>query len=127
MASLLQCLRELEVPPNFEVVLVDGGSRDGTPERFASLVREGGPWLQTGVLVSPARGRAVQMNAGARVARGEVLLFLHADTRLPPDALSLVAGAMTDPAVVGGGFRHRFDEDTLLLRLISLCATLRSR
>ena len=60
-----------------EIVVADGGSRDDTAARAAPLAER--------VVVSP-RGRAMQMNAGAAVARGDVLLFLHADTRLPPDA-----------------------------------------
>jgi glycosyltransferase involved in cell wall biosynthesis len=60
-----------------EVILVDGGSSDGTPERAAADVDR----------VLPAqKGRAAQMNAGARVAAGDLLWFLHADTRVPADA-----------------------------------------
>lgn len=83
-----------------EIVLVDGGSTDGTWEiagRFP--VRR---------LRAP-RGRASQMNAGARAATGDVLLFLHADTLLPPDAFRRVAETLADPAVAGGSFRLIFD------------------
>jgi rSAM/selenodomain-associated transferase 2 len=68
-----------------ELIVVDGGSRDGTP----ALCRG----LADAVLASP-RGRARQMNAGAQAASGSVLLFLHADTGLPPAALALVAQAL---------------------------------
>ena len=64
-----------------EVIVVDGGSRDRTVELAAPLADR--------VIAAP-RGRAAQMNAGAAVARGDVLLFLHADTTLPPDADRLV-------------------------------------
>jgi len=82
-----------------EVVVVDGGSRDGTADvvRRASGVR----------LITAARGRGTQLNAGARAARGDVLLFLHADVSLPPDAATWVARALGDPAVVAGAFRVR--------------------
>ena len=76
-----------------EILFVDGGSRDRGP----ALVRQAG----LPVLDSPP-GRALQMNLGARRARGEVLVFLHADSRLPADSLRAIDAAMSDPAVVGG-------------------------
>src|SRR5439155_21822056 len=76
-----------------EVIVVDGGSRDGT----LAVARP----LADRVLRAP-RGRAQQMNAGAAAARADVLLFLHADTRLPAGYAQAVAGALADPAVVGG-------------------------
>ncbi|MFQ5894362.1 MAG: TIGR04283 family arsenosugar biosynthesis glycosyltransferase [Nitrospinota bacterium] len=100
-----------------EVIVVDGGSADGTAELAAPRAR---------VLRAP-RGRARQMNAGARAARGEALLFLHSDTRLPPGALRLVAEALRDPACVGGGFRHRFDREGAYLRFTSRLANWRAR
>jgi len=79
-----------------EVIVVDGGSRDRTLER----ARDAGAT----VLAAP-RGRALQMNRGARAARGDVVLFLHADVELPADAPARIAAALDDPAVVGGAFR----------------------
>ena len=64
-----------------EVIVVDGGSNDGTADLAAPLADR--------VIVSP-RGRARQMNAGAVLAQWRTLLFLHADTHLPPDAHTLV-------------------------------------
>lgn len=80
-----------------EVIVVDGGSVDRTVER--ARVVEG-----VRVLDAP-RGRALQMNAGARSATGDVLLFLHADVELPSDALRHVAEALAEPEVVAGAFR----------------------
>jgi rSAM/selenodomain-associated transferase 2 len=80
-----------------EVIVVDGGSRDRTRE----VVRAAG----TARLLSAPRGRANQMNAGADAASGDVLLFLHADVRLPPDALDRVEQALADPSAVAGAFR----------------------
>jgi GT2 family glycosyltransferase len=67
------------------------------------------------------------MNMGAATAQGKALLFLHADTRLPPGATLAVTRALTDAAVAGGGFRHSFDETGAILGLISCWATARSR
>lgn len=85
------------VLPGAERIVVDGGSRDGTCRRVerAAGVR----------LVRAARGRAAQMNAGAALASGEVLLFLHADVRLPRDAGEWISSALSDPGVVAGAFR----------------------
>jgi rSAM/selenodomain-associated transferase 2 len=83
-----------------ELIVVDGGSDDGT----AALAR---PFAH---VVSARRGRAVQMNAGALLAHGDILLFQHADTWMPPGALDMVRDAMADPQVLGGAFAIRFDE-----------------
>jgi rSAM/selenodomain-associated transferase 2 len=79
------------------VIVADGGSRDGT----ADIVR-----ARAGArLVATPRGRGRQQNAGAAVATGDVLLFLHADTALPSDARAWIERALADPAVVAGAFR----------------------
>lgn len=90
-------LESLARLPVHEVIVVDGGSRDATVAR----VRAAGT---ARLLVGP-RGRASQMNAGARAATGGVLLFLHADVRLPDDAVRHVEEALGDPEVVAGAFR----------------------
>jgi len=83
-----------------ETIVVDGGSTDGTLD----LLRRRGVRV-----IESERGRGRQLHAGARVARGAALLFLHADTLPPPDAAGLIAGALSDPRVVGGNFHIRFD------------------
>ena len=82
-----------------EVIVADGGSTDGTPQ----LALDAGARV-----VHAARGRGPQLDAGAAAATGDVLLFLHADTRLPEDALDHVRVALSDPAVVGGNFFLRY-------------------
>jgi rSAM/selenodomain-associated transferase 2 len=94
----------------FEVIICDGGSADATVE----MARQCG----LRVIEAP-RGRGVQMNAGARWAEGDTLLFLHADTRLPENAPALVAGALADERVCGGNFRLIFGGDTREARLLT--------
>ena len=105
--------------PGAEVIVVDGGSRDGT-----AAVASGRPGVR---FLASARGRARQMNAGAREASGDVLLFLHADTRLPEGAASAIAEALAAPAVVGGRFDVRFDSPRRILRVVAWFMNARSR
>jgi rSAM/selenodomain-associated transferase 2 len=100
-----------------EVIVVDGSSSDGT----AALGRP----LADQVLTVP-RGRALQMNAGAATACGHVLLFLHADTRLPSDADHLVLDGLARTGRSWGRFDVRIDGGGLL-GLISLMMNVRSR
>ena len=87
IVATLQALAPLRDGDEAEVIVVDGGSSDGTHALAAA-------WADQ-VLASP-RGRARQMNAGAAAARGEVLLFLHADTRLPAAAQEAITQAITN-------------------------------
>jgi rSAM/selenodomain-associated transferase 2 len=100
-----------------EVIVVDGGSRDATAALAAPLADR---------VLSAPRGRARQMNAGAAAARGRVLLFLHADTRLPDDADRLVAAAVAGGAQ-WGRFDVAIDGRHPLLPLIARLMNLRSR
>jgi len=96
---------------DYEVIVVDGGSTD----RTCAIVRDE-PRLR---LHRAPRGRASQMNAGAGLATGELLLFLHADTRLPEGALRRLNEMEPDPAIQAGGFLHSFSGSDWRLRLIS--------
>ena len=98
-----------------EVIVVDGGSRDATPALAQPLADR---------VLSSSRGRAAQMNAGAAAARGNALLFLHADTRLPDGADALVRDALCG-ARVWGRFDVAFDGGAL--PLVALSMNLRSR
>jgi rSAM/selenodomain-associated transferase 2 len=101
-----------------EVIVADGGSTDRTDV----LAR---PWADV-VLTCP-RGRAKQMNHGAARARGATLLFLHADTRLPADALRAIEAALTDAQVQWGRFDVQIDGKARLLKVIGESMNLRSR
>jgi rSAM/selenodomain-associated transferase 2 len=114
-------LTELRALPGVdEIIVVDGGSRDGTLDLAARA-----PGVRT---MTAPRGRGTQLNAGARTARGDVLLFLHADASLPSDAATWVARALAEPGVVAGAFRIRTVADAgrnwlgPLLRLADLRA-----
>ncbi len=102
-----------------EIIVVDGGSDDGSGE----VVRR---FPRVTFLESP-RGRARQMNAGARTAKGMILLFLHADTRLPPGARAAILDGLRDEAVVGGRFDVRFDNPGPAFRMIAVLMNRRSR
>lgn len=101
-----------------EVIVVDGGSRDET----AKVARR----LGAVTLTVPA-GRARQMNAGAEASRGETLVFLHADTILPPNYASLVRRLLASREVVAGAFRLGIEGRRRSLRWIETGANWRSR
>lgn len=105
--------------PGAEVIVVDGGSEDGT----RAVVRRF-PWVR---YVTSGRGRARQMNAGAEVANGQNLLFLHADTLLPSEAEAAIVEAFHDPAIVAGRFDVRFDSPRPIFMLIAFFINRRSR
>jgi rSAM/selenodomain-associated transferase 2 len=109
----------LRQPGDFEVIVADGGSTDGTLE-FVRVRHDVG-------LVESAAGRGLQMNAGARVARGELLLFLHADTRLPAGAIHKLNQLEGDYAIKFGGFRQRFSGSAWQLRFVSWLTNLRCK
>lgn len=96
---------------DFRLILADGGSSDRTLEIARRFPRARS--------VRAEKGRGLQMNAGAREAAEDVLLFVHADSFLPADAFGLIRQALADPAVAGGCFRLAFDRDDPWLRLYS--------
>jgi rSAM/selenodomain-associated transferase 2 len=101
-----------------EIIVVDGGSMDATVE----LARK----YSSHVLIS-RRGRGIQQHVGALLAHGDVLLFLHADTLLPPTYKNLIDQAMAHPGVVFGAFRLRIHPPKPALDLVAFMANLRSR
>lgn len=104
IAPCVAAVRDLD--PHVEIIVADGGSTDGT----AALAAAAGA-----LVVAAPRGRGSQCNAGAARASGDVLLFLHADTTLPPDAFVLLRDIFSDPAVRIAKFRLSFDVQHWLL------------
>jgi rSAM/selenodomain-associated transferase 2 len=105
-------------PGLLEIIVVDGGSRDRTVEVARTCADR---------VLRGERGRASQMNTGAAAARGDVLLFLHADTRLPPGCHQAITHALMDEGVVGGRFDLRLDASGLPYRIIERMVSVRSR
>ena len=103
----------------YEVIVVDGGSSDQTKD-----IADANPGVR---FTTAPKGRAVQMNTAARRARGEWLLFLHADTLLPEGAICQLNRFEKDAEYQAGGFRHRFSGSDWRLRLISWIDNLRAR
>lgn len=104
--------------PGVEVIVADGGSKDAT----ARTARDCGACV-----ITATGGRAAQMNAGARMAKGDVLLFLHADTMLPEHFDSHVRDVFTRPDVVAGAFALKVDSPRPAMRVIERLANFRSR
>jgi uncharacterized protein len=103
---------------NIEVIVADGGSDDSTRKLSARMGAQ---------VVMAQKGRALQMNEGARFASGDILLFLHSDTMLPDGYDKDIRRALADPCIAVGAFKLSFDKDTPAMRLMALGANLRSR
>jgi rSAM/selenodomain-associated transferase 2 len=117
IAALLDDLLARPDASGTEIIVVDGAPGADTLARITDP--------RVARLTSPP-GRGPQQNAGARAARGDILLFLHADTTLPPDAFTLVRQALAAPSLAGGAFSLRYAEATPGLRFVAAAANLRS-
>lgn len=99
---------------DFELVVVDGGSIDKTPE----VVKE----FDNVALLSSEKGRAIQMNTGAKHASGQILLFLHADTFLPQNAYDAIVEHFNNRGIIGGSFFLEFDKNHPVLQFYTWCS-----
>ena len=115
IAATLEAL--LTLAP-YEVIIVDGGSADRTRELAVQFQVK---------VISSERGRGRQMNRGAGEASGDVLLFLHADTRLPTSALKDISVALSEPRYLGGRFDVELAGEHWLLPLVGRVISYRSR
>lgn len=106
--------------PGCEVIIADGGSTDRTKEIALGSNLPSLLWLDA------PRGRGNQMNAAAERASGDVLLFLHADSQLPPNTPKLVIDALSGPRIVGGNFRIQFVPHAPLADMYTWCYNIRT-
>ncbi|MHC4118620.1 MAG: TIGR04283 family arsenosugar biosynthesis glycosyltransferase [Planctomycetota bacterium] len=116
--SLIDGLHNQGAEPSCEIIVVDGDPKGGTVKAIEA---------RDVVTITTEKGRGRQMNAGAAAARGEILIFLHADTVLPDAALEKIERVLENQEYVGGAFDLKIDSDTLFLKYISVRASLRSR
>jgi rSAM/selenodomain-associated transferase 2 len=117
IAAMLDALANMRTL-GVEVIVVDGGSRDATVQRAR---------LRADRVLTAPRGRALQMNAGAEKASGDVLLFVHADTQLPGDADHVVLNGLERSGRAWGRFNVKIDGRHPLLPVVAWLMNLRSR
>lgn len=115
---LADCLDSIQKLNPLEIIVVDGGSSDATCE----LAQRYG----AKVIHSP-KGRGVQLKKASAAAKGEILLFVHADAKLPEDVRAEDLVNVIKSGYVGGFFRLKFDSDSLCIRLVEIFANIRSR
>lgn len=116
--DIIDHLQNIEGNEETEIIVADGDPKAGT----LKVILRGDVKK-----VKSARGRGRQMNEGARVAKGDILIFLHADTELPSDALTRIATAMQDKRCIAGAFDLGIKSERFIFRIIEFVASLRSR
>ncbi len=120
IVDTLMPLQRFRQNGDIEVILSDGNSTDATRQMATGLVDR---------CINESKGRALQMNSGAKFANGQLLLFLHADTQLPVDFVVSLGELLTSPKsqLVWGFFPLRLSGNDRLLRIVERCISLRSR
>ncbi|MDJ0648342.1 MAG: TIGR04283 family arsenosugar biosynthesis glycosyltransferase [Xenococcaceae cyanobacterium MO_188.B19] len=118
-AIIQETITRLQGNTDVEIIVVDGGSKDKTVE----IAKQ---WKIT-LVTSQKVGRGNQMNCGAAIAKGDILLFLHADTQLPPNYAQLIKETLSQPQVIAGAFELTIDSPQTSLRFIETMVNWRSR
>lgn len=116
--SVVEHLRSQDFEDVWEIIAVDGDPQGSTIKAIED---------KDVISLTSAKGRARQLNAGAAIAQGEILIFLHADTKLPSSAMKKISQVLENEKYVGGAFDLRIDSDRLFLKYIAARASLRSR
>ncbi|MBS3168668.1 TIGR04283 family arsenosugar biosynthesis glycosyltransferase [Candidatus Woesearchaeota archaeon] len=115
--SLIKELNDLELIKKAEIIVVDGNKNTTIKKiKFKGIIK-----------IISEKGRAKQMNLGAKNAKGDILIFLHADTKLQKDALTKIEKALEDQSYVAGAFSLRLDSKNLFLKLVSFITSIRSK
>jgi rSAM/selenodomain-associated transferase 2 len=116
--DLLASIESASSDMSYEIIVVDGNSDGDTIKKIAD---------GNVIALTASQGRAAQMNAGAARACGDVLLFLHADTLLPPKAFSKIAAALSDKHFIGGAFDLEIQNHRRIFRAIGRAASWKHR
>ncbi|MCX8030129.1 MAG: TIGR04283 family arsenosugar biosynthesis glycosyltransferase [Thermodesulfovibrionales bacterium] len=115
--NIISCIENVKRINPLEILVVDGGSSDNTCE----LAKNHGAKV-----ISSKKGRGIQLAEGAKEAKGDLLLFIHADARLPKNLINGDLTKVFNDGYIGGFFRLRFDSDSLSIRIVETFANLRS-
>jgi rSAM/selenodomain-associated transferase 2 len=118
--TLTQTLTHIPNTPNIEIIIADGGSTDRTLTIATQL-------HPNAIVLTTAPGRAHQMNQAAAIAQGHLLVFLHADTHLPPDWLTHIETTLAQPGTIAGAFHLKINSPKFSRRLIEWGSNRRSR
>lgn len=115
--TLIDHLNKHAVDKNIEIIVVDGDRAGGTLNGITDLSVK---------RLTAKKGRAYQMNVGAAYAKGDILFFLHADSKLPENPFSSIIDALTDSKIKAGAFSLEIDSNNILLKIIGKTASMRS-
>ena len=113
-----------KIEGNFELILVDGGSIDGTVDAVKTNRSRFNGRLS---IVESEAGRATQMNTGAEYAHGDILLFLHVDCSIQKGSLKIIETTIKSGKIIGGGFTQAFTNSDSFLRFVSILGNIRTR
>lgn len=120
--TFLDSINRLE--GDLELVIVDGGSTDDT---LTEIDRVRKAFHRPLKVLSASRGRGSQMNKGAGVAQGDILLFLHVDSTIEIDSLKVIESVIAKDVAIGGGFTHSFSDPDVFLEVSSMIGNVRVR